>query len=216
MRQHAAKPMATALACAALFTCAGASAEWTGSIGYVSEYIFRGIPQKNSSASAGIEYGASGFTVGTWGADVGDGLEVDLYGSYGGEINGFSYGIGFTGYYYTGDFDDTYQEVNLSGGYGFASVDVAVGEYDNFDGPTQDYLYYSLTLEAPFGAYLTAAGFSEDFDGNYLELGYATDVADGLELSVAVIFSDSDLIGDDDENVVFGLTKSFSFKDLLD
>ncbi len=27
------------------------------------------------------------------------------------------------------------------------ALDVAVGEYENFSGPTQDYTYYSLTLE---------------------------------------------------------------------
>ena len=215
MRQHVAKPLATALASASLLAGVSAHAEWTGSIGYVSEYIFRGIPQKNSSASLGIEYGANGFAVGTWAADVGDGLEVDLYGGYGGEVGDFSYGIGFTGYYYTGDFDDTYQEINLSGGYGFATLDLAFGEYDNFDGPTQDYTFYSLTLEAPFGAYLTYAGFSQDFDGEYLEVGYAKEVATDLELSVALIFSNDDLIGDEDENVVFGLTNSFAFKDLV-
>ena len=70
----------------------------------------------------------SGFYVGTWAADVGDGLEVDGYFGYGGEVGDFSYSVGYTGYFYTGDFDDTYQEINLGAGFGIVTLDVAVGE----------------------------------------------------------------------------------------
>ena len=84
-------------------------------VGYASEYYYRGILQKNSSASAGADYENGGFYVGTWAADVGDGLEVDLYAGYGFETEaGFSASVGFTGYYYTGECDDTYEEFNLS------------------------------------------------------------------------------------------------------
>ena len=54
------------------------------------------------------------------------GLEVDGYGGYSGEVGPVSLGVGFTGYYYTGDFDDTYEEINFNGGFGIAMVDVAV------------------------------------------------------------------------------------------
>ena len=70
------------------------------------------------SAYAGIDYAADGgFYLGTWGADVGDGLETDVYFGFAGGDN-FTYKIGYTGYFYTDDFDDTYQEVNLGIGYG--------------------------------------------------------------------------------------------------
>ena len=60
-------------------------AQWSANVGYVSDYIYRGIFQTESSASAGIDYeGENGFYVGTWGADVGDGIETDLYFGYGG------------------------------------------------------------------------------------------------------------------------------------
>ena len=117
-------------------------------LGFASEYYYRGIFQESSSASAGIDYESSGFYAGTWAADVGDGLEVDGYFGYGADVGDCqSLSVGFTGYYYTGDFDDTYQEINLGAGFGIFSLDVAVGEYDNFDGPTLDYTYYSLTAE---------------------------------------------------------------------
>jgi uncharacterized protein (TIGR02001 family) len=184
-----------------------AHADLSANLGYASEYHFRGILQKNSSASGGLDYESGGFYVGTWAADVGDGLEVDGYFGYGTEIGDVSLSIGYTGYFYTGDFDDTYQEINLGAGYGILSIDVAVGEYDNFDGPTQDYTYYALTLENN-GFYGTYGGFSQDADGEYLELGYGTSVAE-IDLGVALIFANDDLVGDAEESIVFSIGKSF-------
>jgi uncharacterized protein (TIGR02001 family) len=184
-----------------------AHADLSANLGYASEYHFRGILQKNSSASGGLDYESGGFYVGTWAADVGDGLEVDGYFGYGTEIGDVSLSIGYTGYFYTGDFDDTYQEINLGAGYGILSIDVAVGEYDNFDGPTEDYTYYALTLENN-GFYGTYGGFSQDADGEYLELGYGTTVAE-IDLGVALIFANDDLVGDAEESIVFSIGKSF-------
>jgi uncharacterized protein (TIGR02001 family) len=197
----------TALVAAGLLTSGVAMADFSANAGWVSEYHFRGIFQKNSSAYGGLDFEQNGFYVGTWAADVGDGLEVDGYFGYGGEIEGFSYGVGFTGYYYTGDFDDTYQEINLSLGYDWLSVEAAFGEYENFDGPTQDYTYYAITGEYE-GFYGKYAGFSQDFEGNYFEFGYGWDFS-GVDLSVSLILADDDLIGESDETIVFGIGKSF-------
>lgn len=194
-----------------------AQAEWSANLGWASEYHFRGIFQHSSSASGGVDFEQDGFYAGTWAADVGDGLEVDGYFGYGGEYQDFTYGIGFTGYYYTGDFDDTYQEINLGFGYNILSVDVAIGEYDNFGGPTQDYTYYALTLEQD-GFYGTFAGFSQDADGEYIELGYGTTVAD-IDLGISLIFANDDLLcapGDplcsEDESLLFTIGKSFDLQ----
>ena len=197
----------TSLVLAALVASATASADWSANIGWASEYHFRGIFQKNSSASGGVDFEQNGFYVGTWAADVGDGLEVDGYFGYGGEFEDFGYSIGFTGYYYTGDFDDTYQEINLGGSYGPLAVDVAVGEYENFDGPTQDYTFASVTLEGN-GFYGTFGTFSQDFDGDYLELGYGTTFSE-VDIGIALILANDDLIGDEDETLVFTIGTSF-------
>lgn len=192
---------------------ATASADWSANIGWASEYYFRGIFQKNSSASGGVDFESGGFYAGTWAADVGDGLEVDGYFGYGGEIgDSISYGVGYTGYFYTGDFDDTYQEVNLSAGFGFATFDTAIGQYENFDGPTQDYVYYALTLEHN-GFYGKYAGFDEDFTGEYFELGYGATVSE-IDLGVYLLFNDSDLsgTGSSDEAIVFTIGKSFDLQ----
>jgi uncharacterized protein (TIGR02001 family) len=194
----------------ALILLAGtAQADFTANVGWASDYYFRGILQSPTSPSGGLDYESNGFYAGTWAADVYDGLEVDGYFGYGGEAGDFSYSIGYTGYFYTGDFDDTYQEINLGGGYGIATVDVAIGQYDNFTGPTLDYTYYALTLEKD-GFYGKYAGFSQDFSGDYVELGYGTTVAE-LDVGLALLFADKDLsiTGDSNESLIFTIGKTF-------
>ena len=143
-------------------TNAYAEGEVSYNIGFVSEYYFRGIKQKDSSASAGMDYENGGFYIGTWAADVGDGLEVDGYFGYGIETEGgFSASLGFTGYYYTGEFDDTYEEINLNLGYGIASLEYSVGEWDGF-GDDADYDFIALTLESESGFYGTYGSFGKD------------------------------------------------------
>lgn len=193
----------------ALFFTSTANAEWSANMGWASDYYYRGIFQASSSASAGIDFERGGFYAGTWAADVGDGLEVDGYFGYGGELGDFSYAVGFTGYYYTQDFDDTYEEINLSAGYGIATVDVALGRYDNFGNGRQDYTYYSLTLEKK-GFYGKYAGFAQEFDGDYFEFGYAVSLAE-VDLGVSVIFASDELIGQSDESLIFTVAKSFDF-----
>ena len=195
-----------------LLATAMANAGWSANLGWTSDYYFRGIFQKSSSASAGIDYDNNGFYVGTWVADVdgpfGDGLEVDGYFGYGGEVGNFGYGVGFTGYYYTGDFDDTYQEINLSGSYGWVTVDAAIGEYNNFDGPTLNYQFYSVTLEKN-GIYGKYGSFQDEASGDYFEFGYGATVAE-IDLAVYLLTADEDLSGGSrTESLVFTIGKSF-------
>ena len=126
---------ALVLSSAAIVVPATSHAELSANIGWVSDYLYRGIFQEDSSASGGIDYASDGgFYLGTWGADVGDGLEYDAYFGFAGGDE-FTYKIGYTGYFYTDDFDDTYQEVNLGIGYGIFALDVAIGEWDGFGTP---------------------------------------------------------------------------------
>jgi len=137
----------SALVLLAFLITGTAQAEVSANLGFASDYHYRGIFQASSSVNGGLDFEKNGFYAGTWAADVKDGLEIDGYFGYGGEIGQFAYSIGYTGYFYTGGFDDTYQEINLGGSYGLLALDVALGEYDNFGGPTQNYTYYALTLE---------------------------------------------------------------------
>ena len=200
-------PIRTGLLLCLLTATGTANADWSANLGFASEYYYRGIYQESTSASGGLDYSDGGFYAGAWAADVGDGLEVDGYFGYGANVGKVDLSVGFTGYYYTGDFDDTYQEINLGAGFGLLTLDVAVGEYENFDGPTQDYTYYSLTLEKS-GFYGKVGGFSQDFAGEHLELGYGTTVAE-VDVGLTLIFSNEDLVGENDEAIVFTIGKAF-------
>ncbi|XOV83916.1 MAG: TorF family putative porin [bacterium] len=208
---------AATLASGALMTSNVASADVSYNIGYASEYYFRGVLQKNSSASVGADYENGGFYVGTWAADVGDGLEVDGYFGYGIETDaGFTASLGFTGYYYTGEFDDTYEEINLNLGYGLFSLEYSVGQYDNFDGPELDYDFLAGTVALENGLYGTYGTFGDDFDGDYIELGWGTTISE-IDFGIAIILSSdeiSDQLDDDgdateSEAVVFTIGKTF-------
>jgi len=199
-----------ALACVALLASGTAAAEVTANLGFLSDYYYRGIFQSTSAANGGIDFEKNGFYAGTWAADVKDGLEVDGYFGYGGEVGDFGYSVGYTGYFYTGDFDDTYQEINLGGTYGIAAVDIAVGRYENFAGPTLDYTWYALTLEKN-GFFGRLAGFGQDFAGEYLEIGYGTSIAD-FDVGISAIFANEDLVGVNQESLVFSIGKTFELR----
>jgi len=198
------------LAALILLTANAAYAELTANLGFASDYYYRGIFQAPNSVSAGLDYEENGFYAGAWTADVKDGLEIDGYFGYGASVGDFNYSVGYTGYFYTGDFDDTYQELNLGTSYGFLSVDVALGRYDNFAGPTLDYTFYSLTLEKD-GFYGKYAGFSNDFAGEYFEVGFGTTIAD-VDIGIAAIFANKDLVGTNEESLVLSIGKSFDLR----
>jgi hypothetical protein len=189
--------------------------DWSANLGYNSEYIYRGIPQKSSSAFGGVDFATGGFSAGAWTADVGDGLEVDLYGSHGFEAGDFGFSVGGTWYTYTGDFDDDYLELNLGASWKFLSFDMAIGEYANFNGPTLNYQFYSLTA-CHSGFYGKVGTFADDFDGTYYEAGYGNYLTvkdtDLFDYAIALIHSDSTLLGgESDTNIVFTISKTFSF-----
>ena len=202
----------SALVASALLFTGVAQAEVSANLGFASEYYYRGIFQAESSASGGIDYEKGGFYAGTWAADVSDGLEIDGYFGYGGEAGDIGYSIGYTGYFYSGDFDDTYQELNLGGTFGLLALDVAIGQYQNFGGPTLDYSFASLTLEKS-GFYGKFGTFSQDFSGDYVEAGYSATVAE-IDLGVTLIFNDKDLSGsgESDEAIIFTIGKAFDIK----
>ena len=203
-----------------------AQAEVTGNIGWDSDYVFRGVPQSESSASGGIDWeGDSGFYLGTWAADVGDGLEIDYYGGWAGETDdGTTYYAGYTFYDYTDDFDMEYREFNLGFGIDWFSLDVAIGEYDgdtDGDGSKDDYQNYELTGERN-GFFATLGFFSDDFDGEYIKLGYGTEIA-GVDVTGYYVYSNKDLVDKtfglvdgSDSHLVVQVSKSFTFDQVVD
>ena len=207
--------LTTALALLAPIGAAAQEAEVSANAGFVSQYFYRGILQKTSSASAGLDVGFGALSLGTWLADVGDGAEIDLYGSVGVDVGEGSLSVGGTAYLYTGEFDDTYFEANLGAGYGPLSVEFSIGQYENSGAGTQDYWFLGVTAEHE-GFYGTVAGFGADFTGNYGEVGYGFSAAE-LDWTISGILNDSDLSGlaDGDGSptsgltLVFGVSKTF-------
>ena len=209
---------------AAAIILAGASAtaqaELSGNIGWDSEYVFRGVPQSDSSANGGIDFETGigdsdlGFYVGSWAADVGEGLEIDYYGGATLDVGDFSFLLGATYYDYTDDFDDTYKEINFGVDFAFLSFEAAIGEYDNFDGPTQDYRFFALTAEHN-GFFATVGTFGDDFDGEFVELGYGTEIAT-VDVTGKWIYSNQDLLGGEkDQTLLVQVSKSFSWDQVV-
>ncbi len=207
-------------------------AEWTANAGWVSQYYYRGFPQKTSSASAGLDVAVSDFSAGTWAADVGDGAEIDLYASYGVALtDDFSVSLGGTGYFYTGQFDDTYLEVNLGVAFGPISIEYSVGQYRT-GAPHPKYNFIGVTAEheglfATVGTIATRADLSDalsdvfkrDAGSQYVEAGYGFTAAE-LDFTISGIWNDSSLSGELDGSVppeatneltlVFGVGKTFA------
>ena len=214
--------LGSVLAASTLMSSATMAGGLSGNVGLVSDYFFRGIDQESSAtASAGVDYDfGNGVAVGVWGADVTDGIEYDLYGSYSGEASDISYSIGFTTYNYTGEFDETYQEINLGAGFGPVSLEYTLGTWDGDMDPTtvakdDEYSFIGVTLEQG-DAYLTYGTFGSDAEGSYVELGYGMETG-GMDLGIALISSDEDLSNQVDDNgdptseisMVLSLGKSF-------
>lgn len=190
-------------------------AELSANVGFASEYFYRGIPQKASSASGGLDLAVSKVYLGTWAADVGDGNEVDVYAGVGTEVDDFSISVGVTGYFYTDDrFDRTYLEGNFNAGYGALSAEFSYGRHDleqavPADPDHETYWFLAATVEQ-WGLYATFGTFGKDLDGEYFEAGYTLSVAD-LDLSAAWIYSTDTILGtaDDDNTIVFGIGYTF-------
>lgn len=204
-----------------------AALELSANGGFMTKYIFRGIEQEESSVMGGLDLKQGGFYAGTWAADVGDGLEVDLFGGYNGTLGPLTWGLGATGYFYTDDFDDTYREANLSLGWRLFSISAAFGQYDNHEGtiaeegapPNEklDYSFFAPRVDYR-GFYALVGIFCTDFDGEYYEAGYGSTIeALGIDLRLSLIHSTGDLLGDtdgdgdadDDNSLMLSLSKTF-------
>lgn len=206
---------AIALTSGALATApAMAEGSWSANVGLASEYYFRGIVQtEDASASAGIDYENGGFYAGIWTADVSDGLEIDGYFGYGIETDsGLGLSLGYTTYQYTGDFDSEYNEVNFGLSFGIASIEYTVGTQEKDASlliDETDYTFAALTLEHN-GFHLTYGSFGDEVDGDYVEVGYSTEIG-GFDAGIVLIANDEDLAsdGEDDQNLIFTIGKSF-------
>lgn len=191
-----------------------ALADASANFGITSDYVFRGLYQSDASAFAGLDIEAdNGFYLGTWGIDVGQGLEYDLYLGYAGGGEEFQWYAGLTGYYYTDEFDDTYEEFNIGFSFGFLTIDYALGDYTGVvtdamgnwinltpQGTLQEqtYEYVGATFAPERGPYyflgrtdyhsITGTGMGGK-SGYWVEIGKSFEVMDDLEFDIRAIYS---------------------------
>ncbi len=141
---------------------APAAAEFSGNIGVVSNYIWRGVTQTGDDAAiqGGLDFAHdSGFYAGTWASSLGGGssqYELDLYLGYGGEAGAFSYDLGLIRYMYpVGDVDSDFTELYGSVGFGPVTALVAYTVDKEGNPPNENDIYYSLGAEFPLRDDLT-------------------------------------------------------------
>ncbi|MEC7832711.1 MAG: TorF family putative porin [Pseudomonadota bacterium] len=172
----------------------GGSSAITYNVGFMTAYWYRGAFQNDSAINFGADYEAGNISLGTWWVDVGasslhdPSLEIDLYGSYAFEMFGIPSHIGVTGYYYTDDFDQDYEEVNFGMDFGLFSFDsVIYGDYKAGNGnASKDYGHFRI--DVPLSE---SIGYSwQTFTGGALhyaahELTYSTAFA-GADVDVTI------------------------------
>ncbi len=187
-------------------------------IGYMSEYWYRGYYMSESSVSFGADVEMGNFYVGTWWADVDKGVEYDIYGGYNFSLMGIPMYAGFTGYYYSDNFDSDYQEINIGADMGFMSIDAAVdGEYQ-LDAGDQGYQHYTITVPLSFVGlpidyqYQTWTG--EAITGHNHELHYGMTVSGvdvGLMVGRNIDTSHAAGLTDNDDSTYANFTLGYSF-----
>lgn len=215
-----------------------AAAEVAFNAGVMSQYIFRGVTQRDgASIMGGADYThKSGLYLGTWFAQVGNsgnlgnsqGLEIDVYGGYNANIGDLGLGAGFTSYQYTDKitstktgFDTSYNELNFKASYGPFTATLNPGYREATPGTgSKDAKYLFSSVKAEFGGFYGLYGHWDwdsngPKDGNYLQAGYKTSLG-GMDLEAAVVRSSKELnvIGakagiDEDTRMFFSASKSF-------
>lgn len=209
-----------------------AGPSFSGNVGVVSDYKFRGISQTDGSPAVqgglDLDFG-NGFYLGTWASQVdfayGDDetkFEQDFYGGYSGEISEtVSYDVGYIYYAYHGsDWDEDYQEV-----YGSVSIsDLTLGlaYSDDYWAATGAFYYpyaeYSFALPADVSLDFHVGANMFDEEGFLFEsdsyIDYSVSVGKdfgGLSLSASLVgtdISDEECFGLDwcEPSVIAGAT----------
>lgn len=151
------------------------AAGWTGNLGGVSTYVYRGVYQSGAAGQAGVDYeNDSGLYAGAWGSQVGtgnpdapNGIETDFYAGWNGKVEGVNLGAGYTGYFYTNGFDNMYNELNLSAGINGITLAFNPGIYDGNNSKGDDTtFYYNINVSGNVGPFAAELGYN-DWDDSY-------------------------------------------------
>ena len=167
----------------------GSSSGVSYNIGYMSEYWYRGIYQSESAVNFGADVEMGNLYIGTWWADVDQGVEYDVYAGYNFALMGVPMYAGVTGYYYSDNFDGDYQEYNIGADMGFMSIDAAIdGTYDATTGKV-GYQHYTVTVPGLMMGMPLDYSYQTFTGGNILghshELSYSTTVS-GADVGITL------------------------------
>jgi len=167
--------LASAFAMPAMAEEAKSAHTVTSNVGFVSNYVYRGITQTvgKPAIQGGIDYShASGIYAGVWGSNVswitgsgatGDAsMELDTYAGYRSTIvEDVPFDVGFIGYNYLGNY------IPAAGGYDKADTKEAYGSVG--------YKWVTVKYSYAFGSFLTVPGATGT---NYIEVNASYPIAD--------------------------------------
>lgn len=210
-----------------------AIAGWSGNVGVVSDYMFRGVSQTGGDAvQGGLDYEAeSGFYFGTWASNINfaGGTEQDIYVGYGFEAGDIGIDVSALYYWYPeedeGNEEWSTAEFGLGLSFGPMSLGVALSPENNFivgDGQGEETLYLSiggsfpvsdkLTFDVSLGQFsgdeIERSGLAGAGEDSYIDLmfGLSAELDAGFSATFQYITTDID---DDDPKFVLGLAKGF-------
>lgn len=178
-----ATPMVMASALAPVLADEAPASKWVGSVGVVSDYLFRGLSQTNRkpAVQAGVEFDhASGWYLGGWGsnvswlsdastsaAPVSSSVELDLYGGYRGSFGGdWSYDVGLYRYQYPGSYPAGFTLPNTTEAYAALA-------------------WKSVSLKYSY-AFTNLFGYADSERSGYVDLSWNQEFAPGWLLNAHV------------------------------
>jgi len=187
-----------------------------GNIAVANNYIWRGMTQTQDQASisGGLDYSAgSGFYLGTWasnvdfGADETDtGYELDLYGGFSREVEGFGYDIGYIYIVYPSMENIDFSEVYINASFGSLSLGYSLQV--DADATDEDYTYlsagYDFDINEEWGMGFYGGKYDMKADGDVTHYGVSVSKGD---FGFAVDKNDKD--DDDDPRVTISWSQTF-------
>jgi len=210
--------------------------EFSGNVGFVTEYSFRGIAQSDERPAVQGGFDAvheSGFYAGVWGSNVDfndndeASAEIDGYFGYSGAWNDLFYDLGYIYYAYPGadsSLNYDFWEVSAALGYDFGmfSTSASVNYSPDFFGGSDDASYYAAGIDVPVYDFTLSGhvGYQDiedeaafgvpDYTDWSLGVSYSLE---GFDLSLQYIDTDLKEPGECAdgcaERVIFGISRSF-------
>ena len=190
---------------------------FSANVAMVSDYVFRGVSLSDNEPAIQGGFDAehtSGIYVGTWGssADVADGIEIDVYAGWAGDLGPIGVDVGVIEYMFPGESGADVTEFYIGGSAELGPVGVGLTYYDadDFDGQQT----WELTGEGPFEMVtLSAVWGTNDFDTagadyDWWGVGASTELG-GFGFAVNYTDTDVDNASDiADDNWWFTISKS--------